>query len=53
MATHWLRVVTYSGEMPGFKFLSNEELRDVLNYVRSSFGNNATPLTLDDISAHR
>ena len=45
--------VTYSGEMPGFKFLSNEELRDVLNYVRSSFGNNAGPLTLDDINDHR
>ena len=45
--------VSYEGEMPAFKFLSNKELTDILNYVRTSFGNNAVPITEEELESLR
>lgn len=35
----------YSGVMPQFGYLSDADLATLLTYVRSSFGNAATPIT--------
>jgi len=39
--------------MPSFKFLKDDELLDVLNYIRSSFGNSSDSLTIEDIGKYR
>lgn len=39
--------------MPAFGFLSDEELSKLLNYVRTSFGNNADSVTGVDIKSFR
>jgi mono/diheme cytochrome c family protein len=45
--------VDYSGLMPGFTHLDDREIVEVLNYVRTSWGNNAPPLTEADVAAVR
>jgi mono/diheme cytochrome c family protein len=45
--------VDYSGLMPGFTHLDDREMAQVLSYVRSSWGNNAPPLTEADVAAVR
>jgi nitrite reductase (NO-forming) len=44
--------VAYDGVMTGFD-LSDEEVSDVLNYIRNSFGNKGTPVTPEEIKASR
>lgn len=39
--------VTYNGYMPSMANLSDQEMADVLSYVRSSFGNQLEPITVD------
>lgn len=39
--------------MPSFKFLTNEELNKVLNYVRTSFGNDSDSISIDEIEKFR
>jgi len=39
--------------MPSFKFLTNEELSKILNYIRNSFGNKADPISIDEIEKFR
>jgi mono/diheme cytochrome c family protein len=45
--------VDYAGLMPGFSHLSNREMADVLSHVRSTWGNNAPPLTEADVAEVR
>ncbi len=35
----------YAGAMPQFGYLSDDDLATLLSYVRSSFGNHASPVT--------
>jgi mono/diheme cytochrome c family protein len=44
--------VTYNGEMPGID-LTDEEVSDVLNYVRNSFGNKGPAITPAEAKAAR
>jgi mono/diheme cytochrome c family protein len=42
----------YNGEMTGFD-LTDEEVSDVLNYVRNSFGNKGEAVTPGEVNAIR
>ncbi len=44
---------TYQGVMPGLSILADEEISAVVNYVRSNFGNNASPVTSVDVARIR
>ena len=41
--------VPYNGVMPRHSFLSDSELESVLTYVRQNFGNQASPITAEEI----
>ncbi len=43
----------YSNVMPAFNYLKDQEIADVLTYVRSSFGNKASAVTLKQVTATR
>jgi mono/diheme cytochrome c family protein len=43
---------TYNGEMTGFD-LTDEEVSDVLNYIRNSWGNKGTAVTPQEVAAAR
>jgi mono/diheme cytochrome c family protein len=43
----------YAGVMPQFAYLSNEDLALLTTYVRSSFGNSASPITPDVVAKVR
>lgn len=45
--------VTYDGVMTGFEMLTDEEVSDVLNYVRNSFGNKGPAVTPAEVKAAR
>ena len=40
---------SYSNTMPPHKFLSNQQIADVLTFVRNSFKNKAPVITLADV----
>lgn len=42
----------YNGEMQGFD-LPNEEVSDILNYIRNSWGNKGPAVTPDEVAALR
>jgi mono/diheme cytochrome c family protein len=42
----------YNGEMNGFD-LTDNDLSDVLNYIRNSFGNKGTAITPEEVKASR
>jgi mono/diheme cytochrome c family protein len=44
---------TYNGVMVPHNFLSDQEVADVLTYVRSSFGNSAPAVTADQVAKVR
>jgi len=44
---------TYDNNMPAQDYLKDEEIADVLTYVRSSFGNKSTAITPADVKAVR
>ncbi|MGE5860753.1 MAG: c-type cytochrome [Ignavibacteria bacterium] len=44
---------TYSNIMPSFAFLKDNEIADVLTYVRKSFGNNAGPVSESEVKKIR
>lgn len=44
--------VTYNGEMSGFD-LSDEQLSDLLNYIRNSWGNKGEPVKPEEVKALR
>ncbi len=43
----------YNSIMPPQAFLTNEQVADVLTYVRSNFGNTSGPITPDDVQKIR
>ncbi|GGH75031.1 mono/diheme cytochrome c family protein [Filimonas zeae] len=43
----------YSNTMPAQAFLKDQELADVLTYIRNSFGNKATAVTVAEVKAAR
>jgi mono/diheme cytochrome c family protein len=42
-----------AGSMPGYKQLSDEQVADVTNYIRNSWGNAATLVTADQVAKAR
>ena len=44
---------TYEQEMPGFSNLKNEEIADILTYIRNSFGNTANPIIPGEVYEER
>ena len=44
---------TYQNPMPAQNHLSNDQIAAVLTYVRSSFGNKASPITVADVGRIR
>ncbi len=43
----------YNNAMPPHNFLNDQEIADVLTYVRNSFGNKATPIDVSEVTAVR
>ncbi|MDW7693972.1 cytochrome c [Flammeovirgaceae bacterium SG7u.111] len=43
----------WDGEMPSFHQLSNEELAELLSFVRKEFGGNKEPVSMSDIKKRR
>lgn len=43
----------FNGTMPQHSFLKDEEVANVLTYIRENFGNKATPVTPDEVAAVR
>jgi hypothetical protein len=43
----------YNNLMPPFSFLRDEELAEVLTYIRQHFNNNSTPVTGEEVSDRR
>ncbi len=43
----------YNNIMTKLDFLGDKEISEVLTYVRSEFGNNADPVTIDEVKAVR
>lgn len=45
--------ITYNGEMAAFDHLSDQEVSDVLNYVRNSWGNKGEAIRPEEVKAQR
>ncbi|UHG90757.1 c-type cytochrome [Spirosoma oryzicola] len=43
----------YDNAMPAHDFLNDQQIADVLTYVRSNFGNKASAVTADEVKAVR
>jgi mono/diheme cytochrome c family protein len=43
----------YDNVMPAHSFLTDQQLADVLTYIRSSFGNKASAITVDEVKYQR
>jgi len=43
----------YANPMPAQAYLTDQQIADVLTYVRNSFGNKATPVTAAEVKAQR
>jgi mono/diheme cytochrome c family protein len=39
--------------MPQHSFLTDEEIADVLTYIRTNFGNNSSPITFEEVEKFR
>ena len=48
-----VNTVVYNAEMQGFETLSDEEISDVLNYVRNSWGNKGEAVRPEEVKALR
>ncbi|QJD98135.1 c-type cytochrome [Mucilaginibacter robiniae] len=44
---------TYNNIMPSFNYLSNQQVADVLTFVRNSFTNKASAVTVDEVNKIR
>lgn len=44
---------TFKGEMPSHQYLSDEQIAQVLTFIRSNFGNNADAVTGGEVSLVR
>jgi mono/diheme cytochrome c family protein len=43
----------YSNPMPSFDYLSDQDIADVLTYVRSNFSNSASAITSEEVTSAR
>jgi mono/diheme cytochrome c family protein len=43
----------YSNVMPSHSFLNDTQIADVLTYIRNSFGNKASAVTVSEVAALR
>ena len=43
----------YNGPMPAYNFLSDEELAQILTYIRQNFGNNASQVIEEEVQSNR
>jgi len=43
----------YNGPMPAYNFLSDEELAQILTYIRQNFGNNASQVSEEEVQSNR
>lgn len=43
----------YNNAMPSYDFLTDQQIADVLTYVRNSFGNKAAPISMAEVKATR
>ncbi|MBN2349342.1 MAG: cytochrome c [Bacteroidales bacterium] len=43
----------YNNEMPSHHYLSDVQIADLLTYLRSNFGNNAGPVTVEEVTGVR
>ena len=48
-----VRGLVYNGNMPAWNQLSDTEIAGVLSYIRSDWGNRASPLTSEEVSSIR
>jgi mono/diheme cytochrome c family protein len=44
---------TYKNVMPSFDYLKEEEIANVLTFIRNSFGNKADMITIEDVKTFR
>lgn len=44
---------TYSNVMPSFKSLNDQQIADVLTYIRNSFGNDASVVQMEEVTTVR
>lgn len=44
---------SYSNNMPAQNYLTDQQIADVLTYIRNSFGNKATAITIADVKSVR
>ncbi len=44
---------SYSGLMPQHSFLKDQEMADVLTYIRTSFGNDASAVGIEEVKQVR
>ncbi len=44
---------TYANAMPSFDYLADEEIADITSYIRNSFGNSASIVTVEEVAALR
>jgi mono/diheme cytochrome c family protein len=44
---------SYQNAMPAMAYLSDEEIAQVLTFIRTNFGNNASPITADEVKNNR
>lgn len=43
----------YNQQMPAYRFLSDEQITDIINYIRQNFGNKAAPVSANEVSQAR
>ncbi|WP_238387117.1 PQQ-dependent sugar dehydrogenase [Sphingobacterium olei] len=43
----------YDQQMPAFSFLKDEEIQQIVNYIRKEFGNNSDSISLSEVKAKR
>lgn len=43
----------YNSVMPQHRFLSNEDIAEILTFIRQNFGNNASPISAEDVNRVR
>jgi glucose/arabinose dehydrogenase len=44
---------TYNNVMPGFGFLRDQDLSELLTHIRNQFGNQASPVTAEEVKRYR
>ena len=44
---------TWNGYMPQHSFLNDQQITDILNYIRTNFGNKASEIDIDEVISLR